>query len=605
MTWLTVQDAATACGVTDSAIKKAVKLNRYQYRYVEGRGRGGKQLRIALESLPEEAQARYRGEPKPPIDILQYTGKQREEANAKAWVVEQYHQSHLSPEEFVCWFNASNQSEESITLSKLFRWQRKYQDKDVSALIDQRGGHNLGQDTIPQDAWDMFYSLYMTQQKRKIKLCYDITKLEYPNIPAVSAFERKVKKIPRYATLYYREGPKAFTDTLPAMERSKLDLNSNSVWFSDHHLVDTFVKSPDGKHAVRPWLTVFFDARSNRVVSFVVRMADPNATVVKRCFRLGVEQCGVPNEVYFDNGKDYRSSSFSRDYPLSLVNQLGIGTIYATPYHGAAKTVERFFGTFTDRFSRRFNTYTGCNAKIRPECMQTSEVEIVALAPTLEEYSKLLSAYIAEYNCTPSSGIDMGGHCPDQVYFENLGTKRIVSDLDALRLLCGNSEERVVHKNGVSIKNNNYFNELLLSHLGERVIVTYDPENIDKMAIFDLQNRAICMAEAKIRTPFRNTSEEDYIRAEKEKRKARAIVKKYKPVRELNIHEIIARNQLMEKTYAESGDTSVVEHITPQAARNAKVLKESDKPASSRRIREEDSASATLLDYYERQAKGG
>lgn len=33
-------------------------------------------------------------------------------------------------------------------------------------------------------------------------------------------------------------------------------------------------------------------------------------TAVKKCFRLGVEQNGVPNEVYFDNGKDYRSQQF-------------------------------------------------------------------------------------------------------------------------------------------------------------------------------------------------------------------------------------------------------------------------------------------------------
>lgn len=105
----------------------------------------------------------------------------------------------------------------------------------------------------------MFYSLYMTQQKRKIKLCYDITKLEFPDIPSVSAFERKIKKVPLYAILYYREGNKAFEDALPSMERSKLDINSNDIWFSDHHLVDTFVKSADGQRAIRPWLTVWLN----------------------------------------------------------------------------------------------------------------------------------------------------------------------------------------------------------------------------------------------------------------------------------------------------------------------------------------------------------
>ena len=95
MTWLTVREAASFCGVTDSAIKKAVQRNRYQHRYVNGMGRGGKQLRIALESLPEKAQALYRGEVSPPVDILQFTSKQRDEANAKAWVVEQYQHEEI------------------------------------------------------------------------------------------------------------------------------------------------------------------------------------------------------------------------------------------------------------------------------------------------------------------------------------------------------------------------------------------------------------------------------------------------------------------------------------------------------------------------------
>ncbi len=602
MTWLTVREAASFCGVTDSAIKKAVQRNRYQHRYVNGMGRGGKQLRIALESLPEKAQALYRGEVSPPVDILQFTSKQRDEANAKAWVVEQYQHEGLSPDDFISWFNSNNPTEDAITKSKLFRWQHKYQGKDVAELIDRRGGHNRGKDTIPEDAWELFYSLYMTQQKRSVRLCHHITSMEYPDIPSYKAFERKIKTIPMYAILRYREGLKAFTDALPYMERSKLDIASNDIWFSDHHLVDVFVKSADGTKVIRPWLTVFFDARSNRVVSFLVRNADPNATAVKKCFRLGVEQNGVPNEVYFDNGKDYRSSSFSKDYPMSLVNQLGVGTIYATPYHGAAKTVERFFGTFTNRFSRRFKTYTGCNAKIRPEEMQIPNKEILPLAPTLDDFIAQLSAYIDEYNQTPNSGMDMEGKCPDQVYAENLAVKRVIRDHDALRLLCGNTEERVVNKSGVSIKNNHYYNDALLSHMGERVMVVYDPDNIDKMAVFDREGRAICLAEAKIRTPFRHTSEEDYIRAAKEKKAARAIVAKYKPAREMDIHEIVARNQLMEQTFTESGDPDIVEHIAPQAAENSAILKATDRTETTRRIREEDSVSATLLGFYQKQA---
>ncbi len=601
---LTAKEAAYALGVNVRTVQLAVQEKRINGYFVKGKGRKGQQLRITLESLPEDAQARYRGEQKPSNqDILQYSGKQRETDDFRLLVVLEYQHSSLSLEEFVQQFNAENPPKEAITTSKLFRWQRQYKQGGVAALIDQRGGYNRGQDTIPPEAWDLFYSLYMTQQKRKVKLCYDLTKLEYPDIPSVSSFERKVRKIPQYAILYYREGPKAYEDALPAMTRTKLDIASNDIWFSDHHLVDTFVKSADGQRIVRPWLTVFFDARSNKVMSFIVRNADPNTTVVKQCFRKGVEEWGIPIEVYFDNGKDYRSKkAFGWDYPMSLVNQLGIGMIYAKPYHGQAKTVERFFGTFTDRFSRRFPTYTGRNAKDRPECMQINNKEILQMAPALDEYIQAVGDYIDEYNNTPSSGRDMEHKCPNQVYQENLTTKRVISDFDALRLLCGNSEERVVNKSGVSIMNNSYFNDQLLPHLGERVIVTYDPANIDKVAVFDMDNHAICMAAAKILTPFRHTTEEDYTRAGKEKKAARAIVREYAPKRDMNIREIISRNQLMEVTFQETGEPYIVEQITPKAARNAEILKETDTTARGRRIREEDSITAILSAEYQKQA---
>ena len=87
MTWLTVGEAAQILHIGERAVRAATQQNRYQHRYVNGMGRGGKQLRIALESLPEKAQALYRGEVLPPVDILQFTGKQRKKADAKAWVM--------------------------------------------------------------------------------------------------------------------------------------------------------------------------------------------------------------------------------------------------------------------------------------------------------------------------------------------------------------------------------------------------------------------------------------------------------------------------------------------------------------------------------------
>ena len=53
MTWLSVREAAQALHVTERAVQLGAQQNKYETRHVNGKGRGGKQLRIALESLPE------------------------------------------------------------------------------------------------------------------------------------------------------------------------------------------------------------------------------------------------------------------------------------------------------------------------------------------------------------------------------------------------------------------------------------------------------------------------------------------------------------------------------------------------------------------------
>ena len=226
MTWLKVKEVAELLGMTERGVRKsATQLNKYEYRPVKGKGRGGKQIEIALESLPQEAQNKYNNvqEEVAYKEVTQFTGKQREEANFKALIVEQYKRSQLSPDDFVKDFNERN-PDSVITKSQLFRWQRKYKSGDVADLIDMRGGHNRGQITIPPDAWEYFYALYMTLQKRSVQRCWELTRLEYPNIPTVSTFERNLTTIPKLVMIYYREGEKAFNDALVSMERSREDI---------------------------------------------------------------------------------------------------------------------------------------------------------------------------------------------------------------------------------------------------------------------------------------------------------------------------------------------------------------------------------------------
>lgn len=602
MTWLKVKEVAELLGMTERAIRwGATVKNKYEYRHVEGIGRGGIQIEIALESLPQEAQNKYNHvqEEATYKEITQFTGKQREEANFKALIVEQYKRSQFSPDDFVKDFNDRN-PDSVITKSQLFRWQRKYKSGDVADLVDMRGGHNRGKITISPDAWEYFYALYMTLQKRSVQRCWELTKREYPNIPTVSAFERNLATIPKLVMIYYREGEKAFNDALVSMERSREDISSNDIWFSDHHLVDVAVINNRGR-VFRPWLTVFFDARASKVISFIVRDKSADATVIKQCLRLGIEKFGVPKELYFDNGKDYREKSFNADFPISLVKQLGINMIYATPYHGQAKTVERFFGTMEDRFCKLLPTYLGKDAKQRPENMRVAFDKLKDKAPTMEQFIQALEDYFLEYNNTPSGGIDMNGKCPEQVYYENLHTKMEVRDKSILRILCGTFDRRTVQKNGVQYQGRFYYHSELLAHQGEKVIINADPYNMDELNIFDTDMRAICKAPAKVRTPFRHTTQEQIREAMKEKKEARKMIQRYAPARELDTMSIIARNQFLEKLYEENADTKVVENINPALSENSRILNASTR---SRQVSREENVTDVLMANC-RQTIGG
>ncbi len=594
-------------GITERAVRKSI--SNYEHRSVKSvGGKRGTKYEIALESLSEQAQAKYNNQtPNPHYkEMLKFTGKQRKEADFKALIICQYHTSGLSVDEFIKKFNEDN-PEDKINRHKLMRWQRKLKDdKGVLALIDKRGGYNRGKTSISEEVWDYFYSLYMTQQKRSVQRCWELTKKVFSNIPSISTFERKVRTIPEYVILEFREGENALKNKLPSMIRSRQDIESNSVWFSDHHLCDVIVLDERGK-PIRPWLTVFFDARSNRVMSYITRSVEPNATVVKQSLRKGIEKNQViPKEVYFDNGKDYKSKSFSEDYPISLVNQLGIKTIYATPYHGQAKTVERFFGTLEDRFGKLFDTYIGRNAQERPEQMKVPNKEIIKKAVHIDKFIELLDIYIDEYNNTSSRGIDMERKTPNQVYSENLSPQLISIDSDILKLLCGTFEERTIQPNGIQYLNNFYWNEALIPHLNKRVIVSYDSDDIESLYVFDTEYRAICIAKAKVLTPFRKTTEEDYKRAQKEKKAVRNFNKQHSPSRELSVHEVIARNQLTEKQYEEQKPLqaeSVTEQL-PKVFENTEAFKKKE-VNRSRHARRENSISNALTMEFESKKIGG
>ncbi len=611
MIWVNVNQVSKLLSITDRAVRRQVYNGVFEYRYITGRGKGGKVLQIALESLPQSAQDKYNGIDKP-LDqsnyLTDFTVAQQEAAEKKCRIVRMFQSSGKSGKRFIEDYNA--ESGGTISLNQLYDWQKRLKEGGLPALVDTRGTSTRGKSSISDEAWSLFCDLYLTQQKRSIALCYGLVKAKFPDIPSVSAFERRVKnELPELVLLRYREPIKKFKDALPYHIRTKKDIDSNDTWSSDHHTCDTFVLDKRGK-AVRLTLTVIVDIRSTKILSFKFRPSPGDTSVVKMCLRDAMIEFGIPKEFYTDNGKDYKSKELSsgEESDLTLTEVLGIKQIFAQPYHGQSKPVERFFRTFEESYGKLFKTYAGSNAVNRTDATRMTNKQLAkqSYIPTMDEYISHAADFVDQYNSSASTADEMDGKSPNEVYRENLHCKRKVNGMETvLSRLCGRFEERTVQRNGVNLLHNFYYNDsgALLPYFGKRVIVNYDPEDLSEMLILDKETkRFICRVRPKAITPFRHATEEDIKTVKREQRNVYDYVNGFKPHRTTNseILFLVAKKQLLERNFEEQSqdgkdeiETEIIETPIIEAVSDA-VAEKSVKAEA--RVDEDDED--FFLTYY-------
>jgi putative transposase len=101
-------------------------------------------------------------------------------------------------------------------------------------------------------------------------------------------------------------------------------------------------------------LILFYDMRSNMPLGWEI-MPTENTAAISSALRRAVLRLGkYPRVVYLDNGRAFKARFFKgcQDFDEAgysgLYERMGCQTIYAWPYHGQSKTVERFFGSFVE-----------------------------------------------------------------------------------------------------------------------------------------------------------------------------------------------------------------------------------------------------------------
>lgn len=276
-----------------------------------------------------------------------------------------------------------------------------------------------------------------------------------------------IRRIPEQMDVLAWNGVRAWANTYHFTPSRKKPEKVNEVWFSDHKILDIFVKVyENGKWTYkRPWITAIIDAASSVMVSYVLSL-QPNSDCIAECFAracaftVDTPYCGIPDYFYIDNGKDYRSKKMNglpnNEQPLLLnknfgesgiLEWFGIKVLHALPYKGCSKSIESIWGTIDDEWIRELPGYCGSKPDERPEALK-QELKQDNIY-TFEQFAD----YFAENIYPAYNSFSVTKESPDSLYQRLEKTSSYVPTWATLSVLKSVSEERVIRNKGIQYNN--------------------------------------------------------------------------------------------------------------------------------------------------------
>ena len=211
-----------------------------------------------------------------------------------------------------------------------------------------------------------------------------------------------------------------------------------------------------GRKKAITYLFAFIDDAS-RLVPFAGFCLDQSFDSLKTVFKEALCRRGIPEKVYTDNGKIYRSGQLQ-----FVCASLGIALIHAKPYDAAAKgKIERFFLTVKQRFY----------SVLAPENLTSIQALNQSFAAWLEK----------DYNGRTYSATGM---TPLDGYMSQVSHVRVLTDPDSLDPLFLRRETRKVRHDSTITINKRLF-EVPPRYIGQSIEVRFEPHNLGEVLVFD------------------------------------------------------------------------------------------------------------------------
>lgn len=287
----------------------------------------------------------------------------------------------------------------------------------------------------------------------------------------------------------------------PFVTRDVTQYAPGELWIGDHTELDFIVYNEQGKPD-RRWITAFIDIRSGLLVGYHLSW-QPTSTTIALAFRnaiLGsqlkayteaseykdVNITTVPDEVMIDNGKDYRSKYTQRllgriDFDDKA--RLSISRItklhYTLPYHGQSKAqMERWFGSFQTMI-KHLPGYKGNVYGNKPDSLKEDLKQGNILS--VETFDAMIALAVNAINNRIKKSLN--GESPLQHYLTHQTVQRSI-DLRVLDFLMMKSENKVVQRCQIRLKNAEYYSDQLMAFNGKHADVYYDPTDLGFVSVY-------------------------------------------------------------------------------------------------------------------------
>ncbi|KNY13638.1 hypothetical protein AKG11_28305 [Shinella sp. SUS2] len=397
----------------------------------------------------------------------------------------------------------------------------KYEDGTVSerAPMDPR-------------AWAALKSDYLRPEKPGFSACYrrmvkGAKKNGWTPIASESALRRRMDaEVPRAVRVLTREGRKRAEQLYPTQIRTKTHLHAMELVNTDGHKLDLFVKVPwrvpeaNRKVSDRVILIGMQDIYSSKILSWRLCEAE-TWDVVRLCIGDMIEDYGIPEHLYMDNGRAFASKMISGQAEgrhrfkkiegevAGLLKTLDIEPHFTKPYSGQSKPIERAWKDLAEEISKHpamSGAYTGNKPDAKPENYQKWAVPLDVLERHVAEC-------IAEHNARVGRKAETAkGRSFDETFAESMRHPativRRASDAQRVLWMLAAAKRRAYANNGeIHYKENVYWHDALVDHAGEQVTIRFDPEKLHApIKVFDKDGRFICDAPCTDKGRFNDTA---------------------------------------------------------------------------------------------------